>query len=340
MDISKRSAIHGVNLGSWLLLEKWITPSVFEGTTAKDEYTLCQQLGEQKYRRLKDHRDTFITIRDFAWLAGHGITAVRIPIGYWIFEDADNYIGCLEYLDRAFEWAAIYNMKVLIDLHGAPGSQNGNDHSGRSGPVGWPDSPLNKARSLQVIDRLSQRYGKLNSLLGIEFMNEPSRHIAKKVLIQHYQEAHKLASVTSKADALMVMADAFQTKKYAKAIAKKKMTNSVIDLHLYQVFTEDERTMDLAAHVEKTLEDWVELLDHTSKKLPAIVGEWSIALDGKSLAGMNEFEKTQAYRAYAAAQLLAFEHSTGWFYWTYKTENGGGWSFRDSVEKGLLPNKF
>jgi glucan 1,3-beta-glucosidase len=53
---------------------------------------------------------------------------VRIPIGYWAYDVAagEPYIsGQLPYLRQAIAWAAIYNLKVIVDLHGAPGSQNG-----------------------------------------------------------------------------------------------------------------------------------------------------------------------------------------------------------------------
>ena len=32
--------VKGVNLGNWLVLEKWMSPSLFDGTTAEDEYYL------------------------------------------------------------------------------------------------------------------------------------------------------------------------------------------------------------------------------------------------------------------------------------------------------------
>ena len=32
--------IKGVNLGNWLVLEKWMSPALFEGTDAEDEYWL------------------------------------------------------------------------------------------------------------------------------------------------------------------------------------------------------------------------------------------------------------------------------------------------------------
>jgi glucan 1,3-beta-glucosidase len=45
--------------------------------------------------------------------------------------------GQAEYLDRAIGWARKYNVKVILDLHGAPGSQNGFDNSGQRGAANW-----------------------------------------------------------------------------------------------------------------------------------------------------------------------------------------------------------
>jgi glucan 1,3-beta-glucosidase len=46
---------------------------------------------------------------------------VRLPIGYWAFDTSggEPFIqGQLPYLDKAFGWAAKYNLKVIVDLHG------------------------------------------------------------------------------------------------------------------------------------------------------------------------------------------------------------------------------
>lgn len=49
--------VKGVNLGNWLVLEKWMSPSLFEGTTAEDEYYLPTQLSREVYEaRIKIHR--------------------------------------------------------------------------------------------------------------------------------------------------------------------------------------------------------------------------------------------------------------------------------------------
>jgi glucan 1,3-beta-glucosidase len=53
---------------------------------------------------------------------------VRLPIGYWAWEvgPGEPYIqGQLPYLRKAVNWARTHGLKLLIDLHGVPGSQNG-----------------------------------------------------------------------------------------------------------------------------------------------------------------------------------------------------------------------
>ena len=126
----------GVNLGSWLVLEKWLVPSVFQRLKATDEYTFCQELGPtEAERRLRRHWDAWITDKDFAWLAAHGLNAVRLPLGYWVLGGEPPYVPAADVVDRAFAQAKAHGIGVLLDLHGAPGSQNGNDHSGRAGAL-------------------------------------------------------------------------------------------------------------------------------------------------------------------------------------------------------------
>ena len=53
---------------------------------------------------------------------------VRIPIGYWAYDVGPGepyFQGQREYLGKAIGWAKEYGIKVIVDLHGAPGSQNG-----------------------------------------------------------------------------------------------------------------------------------------------------------------------------------------------------------------------
>ena len=61
--------VRGLNVGGWLVLEPWITPSIFESLDQSlgiiDEFTLTQKLGVAAYGVLKPHWDSWCTFGDF-----------------------------------------------------------------------------------------------------------------------------------------------------------------------------------------------------------------------------------------------------------------------------------
>ena len=103
---------------------------------------------------------------------------MRTPIGYWAFEvgPGEPYIsGQLPYLQKAIGWASTYGLKVLVDLHGAPGSQNGQPHSGISdGQVNLFNNATNIQKTKDVLLFLIQQLSSATNVIGIELLNEPN----------------------------------------------------------------------------------------------------------------------------------------------------------------------
>lgn len=112
--------VRGVNIGGWLVLEPWITPSIFEKYQVPDEYSLGQKLGDGAKSVLQAHWASWIHESDFKAIAAAGMNHVRIPIGYWAAVEVETpYVsGQLEYLDKAVGWANSAGLAVMIDLHG------------------------------------------------------------------------------------------------------------------------------------------------------------------------------------------------------------------------------
>ena len=102
-----------------------------------------------------------------------GLDSVRIPVPYFIFGDREPFIGCIEELDKAFNWAEKYGLTILIDLHTVPLSQNGFDNGGLSGICKWAQNPDEVEFVLGVLERLAKRYGERKGLMGIQPLNEP-----------------------------------------------------------------------------------------------------------------------------------------------------------------------
>ena len=333
--------IRGVNLGSWLVLEKWITPSVFKGSSAPDEFTLCKELGTKAATdRLHTHQNTFITENDFKWLADRGINAVRIPVGYWVLGGEEPFVGSPETLDRAFAWAKKYNLAVLLDLHGAPGSQNAWDHSGKAGDLGWHKSKANIDHTLDSIERLAERYGDRENLLGIELLNEPRWDVPIEILKSYYQDGYRrVRKHIPKEKAAVVIHDGFRPDAWANFMKEPEYANVILDTHIYQCYTDEDHKRNLNGHIALAA-DRRKHLESMEQNLQVMVGEWSAALGPESYAGLTWFEKETGRRGYAAAQLTSYDRTRGWFYWTYKLESPSDWNFRECVERGWLPDTF
>jgi glucan 1,3-beta-glucosidase len=209
-DNSTDLKLRGVNLGSWLVLERWMVPDVYDGTDAQDEYSLCLGLGNQAKSRLDRHRETFITADDFRWIRDHGLNAVRLPVGYWALEAPKPFVECSRFIDFALDQCQSNGLKLLLDLHGAPGSQNGWDHSGRSGPINWPKDPQNIKETLRVLESFAQKYGSHPALYGIELLNEPRPAIPIEILQQFYQDGYTRIRAHAGPGVAVVIHDSFR----------------------------------------------------------------------------------------------------------------------------------
>ncbi|KAK7032151.1 hypothetical protein VNI00_013325 [Paramarasmius palmivorus] len=183
--------VRGVNLGGWLVLEPWITPSLFEQTGNNDivdEWTFGQlQDRGRAEATLRQHWDTWITEQDFEDIKNAGLNHVRIPIGYWAFDvgNGEPYIsGQLPYLQKAVGWASSRGIKVIVDLHGAPGSQNGFDNSGqRMDFPQWHTNSNNVQRTNNVIKQIADMFkDNKDNVPIIAPLNEPAGFYGDDVL--------------------------------------------------------------------------------------------------------------------------------------------------------------
>ena len=361
-----RANLRGVNLGGWLVLEKWITPSLFAGLKATDETSYCVELGTaEATKRLRHHWETFITRDDFAWLQRAGINAVRLPVGHWLFGPDYPYHrsyggtrypfveGGVAIVDRVFQWAEEFSLRVLLDLHAAPGCQNGFDNGGIIGVCEWHTREEYIQHALDVLERLAGRYASSPALHGIETLNEPRWDIPTELLKRYHSEAYRRIRRSCPAGQVtVVFHDGFRSfREYAGLLQGPEFQNVAFDIHRYQCFVREDLDLDIFGHIRKSAVDLRDEVDELIRESGCQVycGEWSLGLDLKvvslwaegpynhALENMDAFQMAAALRGYASAQLLAVEQGDGWFFWTYRTETTPEWSYRDCVELGVIP---
>ncbi|KAL3514082.1 hypothetical protein ACH5RR_026799 [Cinchona calisaya] len=316
-------------------------PSVFQMTivrTLRGEYQLTNGYGPDKASQLlKDHWNSYIVEDDFKFMSDNGLNAVRIPVGWWIKYDQTPpppFVGgSLQALDNAFSWAQKYNMKVIVDLHAVPGSQNGNDHSGsRDGYAGWGDSNIQE--TVDVIDFLAKRYANQPSLGAMELMNEPNAQFVQFSTLSNYYKKGYAAVRKYTSSAYVILSNRLgdaSNKEFLSLAAG--LDRSVIDVHYYNLYSDNFNNMNVQQNIDyiyKTRSAQLQEVTQSNGRPLSFVGEWTAALS-------HDYEDKEVYRRYAKAQLDVYGKTTfGWAYWSYKCTPCGMWSLKRLIIDGLL----
>ena len=363
--------VRGANLGNWLVLEKWMEPDLFAESGTEDETWLVRKTEPAVLaEKMKRHRDTYVTEEDFAALASHGVNLVRIPVPYFIFGDRAPFIGCVEYLDKAFDWAEKHGLQIMIDLHTCPGSQNGYDNGGLTGVCKWCKDPKEVEFELTVLERLAERYGTHPNLYGIEVLNEPiswlvyvtapstgkaedkeeakgSGHVPMPFLKNIYRAAYRRLRAILPKEKVIVFHDGFRLGAWKDFFVKEKMENVVLDTHIYVFAMENFVPIHKPWVYQLYIDSQRRLVEKAAKYTPVIVGEWCIS-NKYALAGATDAEKSRRFMELADRQLKAWSVSAGFIYWNYQLRRDlsihmdeewkDSWDLRRCWKEGWMPD--
>ena len=355
--------IHGVNLGNWLVLERWMEPKgepgPFKGTKADDEFGLRRDLEpDELATRLQEHRQSYVTEQTFAWLAEQGCNLVRLPVPYYVFGNP-THESCIEYVDSAMSWAEACGIPVLIDLHTVPGGQNGFDNGGTSGLCTWHLESLQIRQTMAVLERLADRYATHPALFGIEAMNEPasprifkgsmarygaahpervgrSAPIPHAVLAQFYRLVYERLRPILGPEVALVFHDQFQLNAWNSFMPANRYPNVWLDTHQYVgTLAASLKIKTLFGHVMAARAMGLRIA-MAQRHHPVLVGEWSLGNNIEGLSNRTTEEQRKAYVAYARAQMGAFDLGMGSCFWSLRNGRRDRWSIEAAVEKGWI----
>ncbi|KAG8461573.1 hypothetical protein KFE25_001177 [Diacronema lutheri] len=319
---ARYAELRGVNLGGWLLMERWLVggnayvnttccgrvESPYNGTacsTATSELTLTIELRARgELSKIDVFRDAYVTQGDFALLRARGVNSVRLPIGYWIVDpavlprDVGFHQGAgLRHVDDAVRWAGASGLSVVLELHGAPGGQSGAQTTG-SQDHAWTPSSFNASASVEILRTLAQRYAAAQNVIALGLVNEPELPV--DTLLPFYEKAiraireHMPASrvavvinLFSERGLLAIATDAWRVFNVQLTPARG-FANIIFDLHIYYAFLPQQLADTSLATVTGTLV-WVQSLLTQVTGRPVFVGEWSLRLPGWGTAVGDEF---------------------------------------------------
>lgn len=205
----KALQLKGINAGQILLQEGWMSPFALEpsknedGSYVKDGDGNLQypEFSEEEFRAgiknnpnlntydmeelMAIYWNCFFTEEDFRIIKEDlQLNAIRLPFYYLNVLNEDLTLKSEEeafsYLDWFVSQAAKHGLYVILDLHGAPGSQNGYEHSGAAKRESklW-DNEENIAATVAIWDFISHHYTNTAPELGAwiatyDIMNEPT----------------------------------------------------------------------------------------------------------------------------------------------------------------------
>lgn len=199
----------GINAGQLLLQESWMSPFALEplknpdGSYVKDKDNNIQygEFTEDMFREalknnpnlsgysleelLQTYYSCFFTEEDFRIIKEDlQLNAIRFPFFYLDILNEDLTLksedAAFSYLDWFISQAAKYELYIILDLHGAPGSQNGYEHSGTAGyTAGLWESKENVDATVAIWDYISNHYMNTRPDLGkwiatYDILNEPT----------------------------------------------------------------------------------------------------------------------------------------------------------------------
>ena len=251
--------------------------------------------------------------------------AVRILVSYFIFGDREPFIGCIEELDKAFNWAEKYGLQILIDLHTAPDSQNGFDNGGISGVCKWSQEPDEVEFELTVLERLAERYGTRKGLWGIEILNEPIlKDMWESMKVTERYPAVDPEKAKGTKPNTMEFIRGFYLEAYdriRKHMPEDKYKNVVLDIHQYLMVAEMKSCQQTVEEYVKYVKELKKDIAEMQEYFPVICGEWCLfnslavgcdtkggqtvlnGVEGMAQEIVSAEEKKKIYNAVAEAQL-------------------------------------
>jgi hypothetical protein len=131
-----------------------------------------------QYRQIDhDHFRTFITESDLAQIARWGMDHVRLPVDYPVLESDDapgTYLeNGLAYIDQCLAWCQHYGLRLILDLHRAPGYTFTNTLESDTGSLNtlFSDDAMQR-RFIRLWEFMTWRYLPVTEGLIFELMNE------------------------------------------------------------------------------------------------------------------------------------------------------------------------
>ena len=316
--------LRGTNLGNLFVQENWMS-----STNEKDQKTINEKLTKRFGKKIKDnlisfYENNYFTLSDFDKLKEMGMSVIRVPFTYmnlydktidnkWILKK--NAFEKLDWIVRESSKRGIY---VILDLHGAFGSQNGQDHSGElidniKDVTFYKNTELKKL-TLDLWKEVAIHYKNNPAIAGYDILNEPSEK-AGITTDYHFEFYNEIYQVIRKIDYdhIIIMESCWTVLNLPNP-KKYNWKNVVYEYHHYIWNSQDSAIGQIIA--TKALIESIKLANYN---VPTYIGEFTCFTSNDAWKSVLELFNLNGY------------HYTSW---SFKSNNMGTWGIFN--QKGTL----
>jgi endoglucanase len=178
-----RFSVKGINLGNWLVPEGYMFKFARKRAPSEIAEVIEALVGPEDAARFwAAFRENYVTQADIRFIKAAGFNTVRVPLHWRLFvepgEAADGSADKFEgqgwaLLDRLVGWCRDEGLRVIVDLHAAPGGQTGVNHD--DGP-GFPLTfyvPRYREITVALWRAIAAHYRDEPAVLAYDLLNEP-----------------------------------------------------------------------------------------------------------------------------------------------------------------------
>jgi endoglucanase len=170
--------LKGIGLGNWLVPEGYMFGFTRALAPHQIDGVIRALAGPDEADRFwTAFRDAYITRDDIDFIARAGFTAIRVPF-HWKLFATGTATPALEgpgyaLMDRLIGWCRETGLRVILDMHAAPGGETGVNHDDGVGYGLLFYVPRYQALTVAIWRKLAARYADEPAVLGYDLLNEP-----------------------------------------------------------------------------------------------------------------------------------------------------------------------
>lgn len=179
-ETGEKIFLKGVGLGNWMLPEGYMWKFGGAGDRPRKIENVVEDLiGKEKANEFwKNYRRDYITEADVKRIAELGFNSVRPALNSRLFLTEDEnpvyVVEGFQLLDNLIQWCKKYKLYVIIDMHGAPGGQTGQNID--DSPNDLPELFMDTKYQVQLVNlwlKIADKYKNEPTVAAYDLLNEP-----------------------------------------------------------------------------------------------------------------------------------------------------------------------